>query len=60
MFRNGPFDIFRSANHTGSRPAQLYKVLADGGTIEHGVERGDFINPGGYYITNLCDLVHGR
>jgi len=53
-------DISRSTEHARGGTAHLQVVLADLGTVEHGVERCDFIHLHGRHVENLGDLVHCR
>mmetsp|Transcript_18176 Transcript_18176/g.55700 ORF Transcript_18176/g.55700 Transcript_18176/m.55700 type:complete len:254 (+) Transcript_18176:271-1032(+) len=53
-------DVFGTAHHARRRPAQLDEVLAHFLAIEHGVERGDFVDAHGGHVQQLRDAVHRR
>ena len=49
-----------TAEHARSGAANLQVVLADLGSVEHGVEGGDFVDLHGGHLEDLGGLVHGR
>lgn len=49
-----------TAEHARSGSANLQMVLADLGSVEHGVEGSDFINLHWGHLEDLGGLVHGR
>lgn len=59
MLLNRLLNILTTANHAGGSSAQLNKVLAHLGAVEHGVEGCNFVDAGGFNFTDLSDFVHG-
>jgi len=59
MLLNRFLNILASANHARCGAAKLNEVLSYLGAVEHGVERGDFVDAGGGGTNDFCDLVHG-
>ena len=49
-----------TAEHARSGAANLQVVLADLGSVEHGVESGDFVNLHRGHLEDLGGFVHSR
>ena len=47
-------------DHAGSCAAELDVILAESGSVEHGIERGDLVDLHGFHFQNLSDFVHSR
>lgn len=56
---DGLNNVTGAAEHARCGAADLEMVLADLGAVEHGIERGDFVDLHGSHVEDLGDLVHG-